>query len=617
MEKGGQVVTFYSFKGGVGRTFALANIAALLARWGKKVLCVDLDLEAPGLQYYFENRGPDLMVPGILDIILEAGETEEANWKRKVQRVVLPESHGKIDFIGAGRFDEEYVQRLHELDWDDLYANKGLGDCFERLRGEWKGEYDFTLIDSRTGITDIGGVCTIQLPDILVFFVSTNKQSLEGAIDVVNRAITGRNKLPYDKGRMITVPVISRFDGREEFERGREWLERCEGRLGVFVKEWVHKDVAFREMFNYLRLPYVSYWSFGERLPVVEDTRNDSESINYSLETLAAIIARGCEGTDALAQSRDSYVAKVSHETVRKAPVDKKAECEEIVKKTKEYMSEEKNRIKLDDLVVEEIRKVIDLTSQEHFPLSMSTITVDEIVKRLSSYEEILKPVRAIITVLCHWGSDKHRPLIQKIITRIAEVSIAQSGLTVLLQLRWYPIHLLLYTGGIAAIAAEKYENLAALFMADGPDPEYRRKVKAVILPMCDQMAGLDDQFKKLPGLEKKYTPRSEHMFEILQADLEDIVFLGNSYESLFDRYELFQMFVYADLEDYDWGPIGRFGWKHARGTSTLVADYIEVAKKQGDKWPPIQAGLFRSDINRFDKISGLLVQRLNKIPWF
>ena len=113
-------------------------------------------------------------------------------------------------------------------------------------------------------------------------------------------------------------------------------------------------------------------------------------------------------------------------------------------------MSEEKNRIKLDDLVVEEIRKVIDLTSQEHFPLSMSTITVDEIVKRLSSYEEILKPVRAIITVLCHWGSDKHRPLIQKIITRIAEVSIAQSGLTVLLQLRWYPIHLLLYTGGNA-----------------------------------------------------------------------------------------------------------------------------------------------------------------------
>src|SRR5262249_13442037 len=51
----GTIYTFYSYKGGVGRSMALANVAALLARWGQRVLVLDWDLEAPGLEKYFER----------------------------------------------------------------------------------------------------------------------------------------------------------------------------------------------------------------------------------------------------------------------------------------------------------------------------------------------------------------------------------------------------------------------------------------------------------------------------------------------------------------------------------------------------------------------------------
>jgi MinD-like ATPase involved in chromosome partitioning or flagellar assembly len=55
------IVTFYSYKGGVGRSFCLANIGTLLANWGYQVLCVDWDLEAPGLHHYFQQgSGQDL-----------------------------------------------------------------------------------------------------------------------------------------------------------------------------------------------------------------------------------------------------------------------------------------------------------------------------------------------------------------------------------------------------------------------------------------------------------------------------------------------------------------------------------------------------------------------------
>src|SRR3954462_10713581 len=75
----GKIITFYSFKGGVGRSMALANVAILLARWGHRVLIVDWDLEAPGIESYFREY-IDLETararPGVVDLLRHA--TDEA-----------------------------------------------------------------------------------------------------------------------------------------------------------------------------------------------------------------------------------------------------------------------------------------------------------------------------------------------------------------------------------------------------------------------------------------------------------------------------------------------------------------------------------------------------------
>lgn len=49
----GRIITFYSYKGGTGRSMALANVAWILASQGERVLTIDWDLEAPGLHRYF------------------------------------------------------------------------------------------------------------------------------------------------------------------------------------------------------------------------------------------------------------------------------------------------------------------------------------------------------------------------------------------------------------------------------------------------------------------------------------------------------------------------------------------------------------------------------------
>ena len=54
-----RTVAFYSYKGGVGRTLLLATAARFLALAGKKVVALDLDLEAPGLHY--KLGAPDVL----------------------------------------------------------------------------------------------------------------------------------------------------------------------------------------------------------------------------------------------------------------------------------------------------------------------------------------------------------------------------------------------------------------------------------------------------------------------------------------------------------------------------------------------------------------------------
>src|SRR5438270_2162491 len=79
----GEVITFYSYKGGVGRTMALANTAAMLAARGWRVLAADWDLEAPGLHHYFPEAVGGVAEPrGMIDLaVAAAGAKEPLAWR--------------------------------------------------------------------------------------------------------------------------------------------------------------------------------------------------------------------------------------------------------------------------------------------------------------------------------------------------------------------------------------------------------------------------------------------------------------------------------------------------------------------------------------------------------
>jgi MinD-like ATPase involved in chromosome partitioning or flagellar assembly len=182
-----RLVTFYSFKGGVGRTHALLNVAAILARAGQRVIVVDMDLEAPGFHRYtaLGHIGPDH--PGISDFVLERLSKGERSVVPYVHRVEgVPGVEDRLFVVPAGNRARELAAAL-----PTIYATPPKDDAlvFQVFVGRLRGEFepDFILFDSRTGLAEIAAVCTVELADVIVALTGLNPQGVAGLADVMGR----------------------------------------------------------------------------------------------------------------------------------------------------------------------------------------------------------------------------------------------------------------------------------------------------------------------------------------------------------------------------------------------------------------------------------------------
>jgi cellulose biosynthesis protein BcsQ len=264
------IYTFYSYKGGVGRSMALANVGALMAKWGSRVLIVDWDLEAPGLEMFFQrymkNFGSRERTSGIVDMLHARAAGYQLDWHDCLLTTDLENLH----IISAGKVNEHYQTRAHQLNWVQLFEKHDIGNYIDHLRNAWQEEYDFVLLDSRTGITDIGDICTVLLPDVLVLLFISNYQNIQGIKKTVARARLAHQKIPRDRSRLLAVPIPARDEVYTEYEQSQRWKETFAHELGDLYLDWLPRSVTPSNAMNKLFIPYVTNWSFGERLPVLE-----------------------------------------------------------------------------------------------------------------------------------------------------------------------------------------------------------------------------------------------------------------------------------------------------------------------------------------------------------
>src|SRR2546423_3148234 len=179
----------------------LANTAWLWATAGYHVLMVDWDLEAPGLHRYLSPFLTDPKLTdsnGLIDLVVSyASEVVEPTasstprpkeWYREKADVLDYAvsinwkylNGGTLSLLPAGRQGNSYATKVNSFSWQNFYDRLGGFVFFEALKDSMRENFDFILIDSRTGVSDTAGICTVQFPDSLVTCFTLNNQSIEG-----------------------------------------------------------------------------------------------------------------------------------------------------------------------------------------------------------------------------------------------------------------------------------------------------------------------------------------------------------------------------------------------------------------------------------------------------
>lgn len=289
------------------------------------------------------------------------------------------------------------------------------------------------------------------------------------------------------------------------------------------------------------------------------------------------------------------------------------------VKAVKDYLSDPRYKIRLQDLVFHNVRKLIVETSRERFPIQGVDFSLEKLTERIQSYEDVTKDLRQLLAYIAYWGTEDHRPILGKSLSRVTDHIEPESGLSIWISLRWYPIILLCYTSGIAAIANGNYQNLQTIFSTKVTGRGADQKLAVAV---SNAISGIEREsiFKRLPGHERYYAARSEYLFKLLQPELDDELFLGKDYEAVFDRFEVLLALVSATSRKASgprvWGPVGRFGWKYSTDQNPLK-DVLKEAEQLKEKWEPFKAGLFGIDFEFFWQAATEYSAVISQLGWF
>ncbi len=332
------IFTFYSYKGGVGRSMALAATARALAMRGLRVLAVDFDLEAPGLERYFldgEGSRSRRAEPGLIDLIAKYKEalTSQAAFERadfrQLDAYQLPVIHsagtlgGSVHLLSAGCREpadklRDYALAVRNFNWQDFFYNWKGDRFFDWLRRRWLATdgrgFDAVLVDSRTGVTEMGGVCTYQLADAVVMLSAPNWQNLEGTRDVA-RDFTSDNVRALRRGKPLqTLAIPARLAA--EHPKRQAFLDDFAREMGVLGMPQVLAEAGLG--YERLALRYEIALSVGE-MAVGAPQAAELTGFHADIERLASALLLLTDGSGAFERPRAEAEAEFAGTGVPRA----------------------------------------------------------------------------------------------------------------------------------------------------------------------------------------------------------------------------------------------------------------------------------------------------------
>jgi hypothetical protein len=275
------------------------------------------------------------------------------------------------------------------------------------------------------------------------------------------------------------------------------------------------------------------------------------------------------------------------------------------VEQLEDYLTDPAKQAKVRGLVIGDAKKLYAALNAEEFLKKDADQRYAAIIERMEVYEELTGPFLHLFAAGCHGGPEWLQALWPEALTIVANPAERRAGAEALVRLRRYPALLLLYAGGVAAVASGNYGNLAALLRRT----QVRSYGATPSVTFALAQGRIVDSYdeKHLKGEGRHRMPFNSHVVNVLRGPLEPYLHDEDSYMEAFVRFEyLFALF--SESEGNGLIP-GSFTWeseqyrglrRYPRTSVWIVTDTEAELDRMGADWPPLKSGLFEGPVERF-----------------
>lgn len=303
---------------------------------------------------------------------------------------------------------------------------------------------------------------------------------------------------------------------------------------------------------------------------------------------------------------------------------------------TKEMLLDPLREIELHDLVSHEVRRITEALSDDARVAAFNGTTEEQLLKFVREAEDlwrISQPFIASLHVAARWGRpDALDPWANGLRSIVQAANRQAGGSTAMIELRHVPGVVAIMTAAMTCVAAGKWENLRVLladraikdryqegteFIFEATHPykpfDNNQLISLTLAHSAKTGADIEELVGQVLGkkVSQFYTPASEWVYEILKPIFKDQMSDSETYDDEFDRAEIFmsllaQHAANVRADGTETGEVwvrshwaGRVTWRAAHRRGNPLAEYESEINALGERWKPLQAGLFGGELYR------------------